>query len=197
MISGMRSELQPLLTVAGYLPFKSLRHALAINQRLNSYGVQAIRIHKAHVATKRGNGAASLLSKFLDPTKNQELSDAEIAQEASNLIVAGSDTTAVSLTYLIWAVLRPLNSDIREKLTDEISTMPLNARASDLSSLSYLRAVVDETLRLYGAAPGSLPRVVPSGGAVLGQYYIPGGVTVSTQAFTMHRDPDIFVDPET
>ncbi|KAJ9665637.1 hypothetical protein H2201_004329 [Coniosporium apollinis] len=196
MISGMRSELQPLLKIASYLPLRSLRHALAIDERLNSYGHEAIQNHKAYIATRQGPGATSLFSKFLDPKKNQELSDAEIEQEASNLIVAGSDTTAVSLTYLIWAVLRPDNNHIREKLMDEISTLPLDARGSDLTSLQYLKAVVDEALRLYGAAPGSLPRIVPGAGTVLGPYHIPGGVTVSTQAFTIHRDPNIFRDPE-
>ncbi|TKA71971.1 hypothetical protein B0A49_05334 [Cryomyces minteri] len=196
MIAGIRSELQPLLTIASYLPLKVLRHVLDIDRRLWSYGDEAISNLKVHIARKQGHAAPSLFSKFLDPTKNQELTDPEIAQEASNLIVAGSDTTAASLTYFVWAVLHPNNIHVRRRLMDEISTVPANARASDLSSLQYLRAVVDETLRLYGAAPGSLPRVVPSAGVVLSQYPIPGGVTVSTQAFTMHRDPDIFKDPE-
>ena len=34
------------------------------------------------------------------------LDDSAIAREAQNLIIAGTDTTSVTLTYLIWAVLR-------------------------------------------------------------------------------------------
>ncbi|KAK4981041.1 hypothetical protein LTR28_007969 [Elasticomyces elasticus] len=196
MIAGMRSELRPLFTIASYIPWGTLQHTLAIDKRLSSYGEKAVQNHKAHVVTEKGPGATSLFSKFLDPAKNQELSDADIAQEASNLIVAGSDTTAVSLTYLVWAVLHPANGHVRKTLESEIDRLPPDARASDLTALPYLRAVVDETLRLYGAAPGSLPRVVPAAGTTLGPYHIPGGVTVSTQAFTMHRDPSIFVDPE-
>ncbi len=59
-----------------------------------------------------------------------------------------------------------------------------------------MNKVIDETLRLYSAAPGSLPRIVPAGGAILGGYHIPGGTTVSTQAYTFHRNPKIFPNPE-
>jgi len=100
------------------------------------------------------------------------------------------------LTYLVWAVLHPKTNHVRTTLLQEIGTLPTDAKASDISSLPYLKAVGDETLRLYGAAPGSLPRIVPGKSAVLGPYNLPGGVTVSTQAFTMHRNPDIFKDPE-
>jgi cytochrome P450 len=35
-----------------------------------------------------------------------ELTDDDIRKEASNFILAGADTTAITLTYLVWAVLK-------------------------------------------------------------------------------------------
>lgn len=45
---------------------------------------------------------------------------------------------------------------------------------AQLEKLPYLNCVIDEALRLYGAAPGSLPRSAPKGGFTLPSgYFIP------------------------
>lgn len=198
MISGIRSELPVPFAIASLLPIPALRHARQLVPRLHAYGEKAIQNLRAHTFSKIEGVAVppSLFSKFLDTDKNQGLSDYEIAREASNLIVAGSDTTAISLTYLIYTVLLPENASIKHALLEEIARLPEATSAAELGKLTYLRAVVDESLRLFGAAPATLPRVVPKEGAVLGEYELPSGTTVGTQAFTIHRDPAIFEDPE-
>lgn len=77
-----------------------------------------------------------------------------------------------------------------------MAALPEDFTETDLEALPLLNAVIEEALRLYGAAPGSLPRVVPRGGAALGGYFIPEGTTVCTQAFTLHRDSNLFPNPE-
>jgi cytochrome P450 len=66
---------------------------------------------------------------------------------------------------------------------------------AELEAAPILNSVLNETLRLYGAAPGALPRIVPSRGLAVGEHHIPAGVEVSTQAYTNHRDPAVFPDP--
>lgn len=195
VISGVRVELSWLYAVASILPLKAVQDALRLPTRLQAYGRTAIEKHKEAVA--QNPELKSIFGRFLDPKRQQtEISDQEIAIEAANFIVAGSDTTAVSLTYLVWAVLRPANRKVHERLCEEVASLPVGASAKEIGSLPYLGNVITETLRLYGAAPGSLPRIVPSGGATLGETYLPEGVTVSTQAYSIHRDPAIFQDPE-
>jgi cytochrome P450 len=196
MISGIRSELPLPIKLAGYLPIPSIQHALTLRKRLDAYGAQAIANHKAVVQANPSAADSGLFARFMDPKRNAELSDVEIAEEASNLIVAGSDTTAVSLTYLVWALLKPENSIVREKLLAEIAPLSPSAGMAEISTLPFLKATVDEALRLYGAAPGSQPRVVLEGGAMLGSYALPAGVVVSTQAYTLHRDARIWREPE-
>lgn len=198
MLSGIKAEMGPLFTAVSWLPIPALQHTLNFHQRQKAYCANVIRVNKANVYAKEVSAdEVSLFAKFFDPSKNQELGDEEVAHEASNLTVAASDTTAVSLTYLVYTVLRPENRIIKEKLLEEVNGLPLDASASDLGSLTYLRAVIDESLRLFGAAPGSLPRMVPEGGTTFGQYFLSAGTTVSTQAYTIHRDLRIFEDPET
>ncbi|KIW68485.1 hypothetical protein PV04_04427 [Phialophora macrospora] len=196
MISGVGAELGPLLKIAKWLPSRSVQDSLAITKRLDQYGLMAIANLKKHVTTAGDKGPGSLFTRFLDPAKNQELSLPEISVEASNLIVAGSDTTAVSLTYLIWSLHRLQHRHIKQKLLEEFAEVPIDAPLAVLDQLPYLHAVINESLRLYGAAPGSLPRVTPKGGFKLGGHYIPEDTIVSTQAYTMHRDESIFKDAD-
>uniref|UniRef100_A0A0B7KF85 Cytochrome P450 n=1 Tax=Bionectria ochroleuca TaxID=29856 RepID=A0A0B7KF85_BIOOC len=47
------------------------------------------------------------------------------------------------------------------------------------------------------AVPGNLPRVVPDGGISLEGYAVPEGIEVETQAYSLHRDPNVLPDPLT
>lgn len=122
------------------------------------------------------------------------LSDIEIGSEAQGYIVGGSDNTAITLTYLVWAVCR--NEKIQNVLVRELDTLPTNFGDDELKELQFLNQIVNETLRLYATNPSSRPRNPPPPGANLGGYWIPSGVTVSTQAYSLHRDTRIFPDPE-
>lgn len=123
----------------------------------------------------------------------------EIRDEAMIYILAGSDTTALTLTYLVWAVCR--DAAIRDRLVRELAGLPGGGGGGSLADaelrrLPYLNQVVDEALRLYASAPAGLPRVVPRGGATLAGHALPAGTVVSTQAYSMHRIEGVFPDPE-
>lgn len=105
------------------------------------------------------------------------------------MIVVGSDTSAVNLTYLIWSVLRPRNQEVRERLMAEIENVPVDATVTELGTLKYLKGLVYEALRLYGAVSATLPR---PGGVELGEYFIPEETTVSAQSYTMCQQEDIY-----
>lgn len=135
----------------------------------------------------------TLLTKLFDAGE-EGLSDPEIRDEAQGYIVAGSDTTAVTLTYLVYSVCR--DEKIRNRLVDEVASLPEGFTEKDARELPYLEQVINETLRLYSAIPAALPREVPPEGAHLAGYQLPGGVTVSTQAYSFHRDQTIFPEPE-
>jgi cytochrome P450 len=117
-----------------------------------------------------------------------------IIKEALAFLVAGRDTTAVTATYLIWAVLK--HPEVHDRLKDELTNkLDEECTISDIQSLPYLHCVIQETLRLYGAVSTALQRTAPQGGCQVGEVFVPEGTTVTTQAFTMHRNLDIFDDP--
>lgn len=190
--AGLRTELSPLTSILYYIPLPSIKYFLGSTARVTGYGTAAIQ--KSKTLTEKGETRGTIFSKMLsEADTGSGLSDAEIEREASNFIVAGSDTTAVTLTYLCWAVLK--HPSIKARLLEEVSGLQENFSSTDARNLPYLGLVIKETLRLYGAAPGSLPRTVPASGRTLGGYFMPEGTTVSTQAFTLHRDLNIFERP--
>ncbi|PSR82331.1 cytochrome P450 [Coniella lustricola] len=123
-----------------------------------------------------------------------ELDQLEIISNAVNFIANGTETTANTLTYLIWAVCR--HPETRMQLLEELDALSVDELDDQhLRRLSFLSQVVEETLRLYPAVAGGLLRTVPAEGAEIAGHWIPGGTTVSCQAYSMHRDPKIFPNP--
>jgi cytochrome P450 len=143
------------------------------------------------------NGSTlNVFGQMLEASDNSEktsLTGDDVREEAKNFIIAGSDTTAVTLTYLVWAVLK--DPALQNMLEEEVAQLSDNLDPVELEAAPMLNSVINETFRLYSAAPSSLPRVVPSQGMEVGGYSIPGGVEVSTQAYTTHRDPSVWSDP--
>lgn len=87
------------------------------------------------------------------------------------------------------------NDEVERTLVSEVTKLTDRYTDKELKTAPYLNQVIYETLRVYAAAPSALPRDVPLGGAEVDGYWIPGGTTVCIQAYSLHRDPNIFPDP--
>lgn len=86
---------------------------------------------------------------------------------------------------------------LREELAPAMANIDDGAAIySRIKDLKYLRACIDEALRLRPALPPGLPREVPKGGAQIAGHFIAEGVAVSVPAYTVHRDPQIYPEPE-
>jgi cytochrome P450 len=171
------------------LPLIALKEVFCGNDYLMNYGQEARRISK-------GSQDDKSIFSFVNKEAEKEgghLDETDVLLESQALLVAGSDTTAISRTYLVWAVLS--HPTWQRELEDEVGALQPDFTDADLEKLPVLSAVIGETLRLYGAAPGGLPRVVPEGGARMNGYHLPAGTTVSTQSYTLHRNAELFPQP--
>lgn len=66
--------------------------------------------------------------------------------------------------------------DINKRLREELATLAKPYSGPDLASLSYMDAVIRETLRVFPPAPSAMPRVVPSEGLTMDGVHYPPGV---------------------
>ena len=191
MGAGIMVEM-PFLRLLRFIPIASIQEMFNANDFILKGAGRAVDMARSRT------GEANIFAKVIEDCEKEgdgHIDDMDVRIEAMNVIIAGTDTTGVTLTYLTWAVLQ--RPDLQAALEHEVTGLRDDFTENDLIDLTLLNAVIEETLRLYGAAPSSLPRVVPCGGTNLGGHYIPQGVTVDTQAFTLHRDPSIFSDPLT
>ena len=115
----------------------------------------------------------------------------QIAAECMNHLAAGIDTTGDALCFLMYQLSLPQSSKIQDKLTAEL----LLTNGTPLDGLPYLEAVVKEGLRCFPPIPMSQPRYVPDGGREIDGYFIPAGVIVSCQAWSVHQlNEHVFVE---
>jgi cytochrome P450 len=62
----------------------------------------------------------------------------------------------------------------------------------EAQDMSYLQACIKEALRLHPAVGMPLERVVPEGGATLGDHWFRGGTVVGVNAWVLHRNQSVF-----
>jgi cytochrome P450 len=116
-----------------------------------------------------------------------------VPAECKDHLAAGVDTTGDSLCFLMYHLSLPTASSkrVQSLLRDELTSNP----STPFDQLPYLDAVVKEALRCFPAIPMSMPRYVPRGGATIEGFWLPAQTIVSCQAYTLHKDPNVFPDP--
>ncbi|KAB2571466.1 putative cytochrome P450 [Lasiodiplodia theobromae] len=141
-------------------------------------------------------------SKISEPYANRN----EIACEMFSASSAAHETSGNTLTYVYWELSR--RPHLQTKLRQELLALdpPLELQSKDaanmpstksLLALPLLNAIIMETLRLYPAVPGPQPRVTPHPRNSLGGFdNIPAGVVVQCYAYALHRNQDVFPEPE-
>ncbi|XP_042484423.1 cytochrome P450 CYP82D47-like [Macadamia integrifolia] len=121
--------------------------------------------------------------------------DTIIKATVVTLIVAGSDSTSLSLTWALSLLLN--NRHVLGKAQDELDNYVGRDRhvdESDIKNLVYLQAIVKETLRLYPAAPIPVPHQAMEDCQV-GGYHVPKGTKLLVNIWKLQRDPRVWLDP--
>lgn len=128
--------------------------------------------------------------------KPHNLEWGEILAEISIMMNAGSDTTAISLRNVMFFLLK--NPQCMEKLRVEVDTVldedEVVAPYAKVKHLPYLRACLDESLRMLPPVIFALPRRTPPEGTTILGEYIPGDTSVSMSAYMVHHNESIFKD---
>lgn len=114
-----------------------------------------------------------------------------------DLLVAGSDTSATTISWLLLYILH--NNELEAKLHFEIDAVIGRNRApslEDRSNMPYTEATILEALRIATVAPLGIPRSVPRD-VIFRGYWIPKDTTIITNLNSSMMDPQIWREPET
>lgn len=195
----------PIISIlAGVLVLPMLRKRL---------GIMSYTKDKIEKRIDQGTDRPDFMSYVLRHNDEKGMSREEIQATFNVLMIAGSETTATLLagcTYLLQKhprVRQKLHAEIRDTFLDDKEITMLS-----VSHLTYLDAVIGESLRLYPPVPIALSRMTPPEGAAICGHWVPGNVcllqmrlsylltviqvSVGIPQFAAYTSPLNFVEPD-
>ena len=141
-------------------------------------------------------GRVDVLSMLLSARyeTGQPLPDNVIRDEMYTLMLAGHETTAATMAWVINRLLTHPN--VMERASAEIVSVLVGATldASHVGKLKYVEAVINETMRLDPVIPNfgrTLTRPLKIAGREL-----PAGVTIAPCIYLVHRRPELWPNPD-
>ncbi|MCJ1267190.1 hypothetical protein MMC22_007075 [Lobaria immixta] len=132
-----------------------------------------------------------IMCTLLEPYEETKPTEHDIKMlrgDSQLIVVAGSDTTATTLTHIFHELAR--NNEHISRLREEIL---LHTSSSDqvldqkLHYLDHLHGVILETLRLHPPIPSALQRFTPPEGLEISQTHIPANVKVWCSQYAIGR----------
>ncbi|KAJ7485211.1 cytochrome P450 [Mycena galericulata] len=136
----------------------------------------------------------SFLTHLVQATDDKDV----IRDSIFNILIAGRDTTAATLTFGVYMLAE--HPDIMARLRGEILNTVGSSRMptyDDLRNMKYLRAFINETLRLYPPVPidqrvsksaTTWPPIKPGDKPL----YVPAHTIARYSVFWMHRRTDLW-----
>ncbi|MEL6769426.1 MAG: cytochrome P450, partial [Pseudomonadota bacterium] len=100
--------------------------------------------------TSRREGGEDMLDGLLAIRDgDRALTDEELEAEAKTLMSAGFETTAITFAWALWLLANHPEAQARAREEASAATADGPPSLQDLERLPFLKAVIDETLRLY------------------------------------------------
>lgn len=168
-------------------------------QSIDEYLSNIIKTRKLELLNQQRDGSGTphddLLSRFMK--KKESYSDTFLQHVALNFILAGRDTSSVALSWFFWLVIQ--NPKVEEKILQELCTVLMETRGNDpckwvedplvfdeVDRLTYLKAALSETLRLYPSVPEDSKHVV-SDDILPNGTFVPAGSSVTYSIYAIGR----------
>ncbi|KAK2051346.1 cytochrome P450 [Colletotrichum caudatum] len=128
--------------------------------------------------------------------KTGKISQRDMVNHLANNLLAGSDTTGISLRAVVYYIIR--TPRVYEKLTREIDEADKAGRLSrfvtyqESLQLPYFQVTIKEAMRVHPAVGFPLERFVPINGAEACGYKLTAGTNVSISPPVVHMNKSVF-----
>lgn len=192
----MQNRLRAPVMLPTWVPTPEHRRALKAKKYLNDLIRSMIETRREEEAEEGWVDHGDLLSILLQAHEDGEsMSDQQVIDELQTLFVAGHETTSNALTWT-WYLLSQ-HPDVEAKMHEEIDRV-LQGRPvtfDDLMHLPYTMQVIKESMRIY--PPVWTLNVRQAKEAVeFDGYHLPAGTMVFIPPYVVHRNPEVFPEPE-
>ncbi|KAL3431443.1 cytochrome P450 [Aspergillus tetrazonus] len=128
-----------------------------------------------------------------------ERSPERLAKEAQVLLGGGTASTARTIAFASFYIVdRPdIRSRLRDELRETMAGWPERVPSwAELERVTYLQAIIKESLRLSYGVMHRLPRISPDLAIQYGDYTVPAGTPVGMSAYLMHSDASVYPSPD-
>lgn len=145
---------------------------------------------------QKGNAPDCFLRDFLQSPEGESFTDTERRVILSELLTAGSETTATALHWFFKAVV--LYPDFIKSAQEELDRVVGRDRLpnwEDRPNLPYIKAVVEENHRWGPVAPIGVMHATSETDTYRGAT-IPSGTSVLYNSFAIHHNNEYYRDPE-
>jgi unspecific monooxygenase len=191
------------LSVVG--PLAPVRRVVAGSARQHRADVALMEGIVDEVIQARRDGAApdapdllGLMLRTAHPETGRRLDPVNIRQQVITFMVAGHETTSGALSFALYYLTRDPQALARAQA--EVDTLWGEAddpepAFTDIPKLRYVRAALDEALRLWPTAPGYV-RAARTDTVLGGKYRMNQGDWAMVLLPLLHRDPLVWPDPD-
>ncbi|KAI9028827.1 cytochrome P450, partial [Phycomyces nitens] len=145
------------------------------------------------------NSEKDLLTLMLESEQGNTLSAIELRSNMCVFFAAGHETTANALSFAIYFMA--LYPDVQRKAREEAYKILGDAQEDIIptidqtKSMEYINAVIKETLRSHSPGLSTFARQATKD-TELGGVLIPKGTMVTIDIFSLHRNPNVWNNPE-
>ncbi|MEZ4591452.1 MAG: cytochrome P450 [Chloroflexota bacterium] len=172
---------------------------LPSTRTINKHTAVLTNVVHSIIQERRKSGLASedllgMLMTARDEDTGEGMSDQQLHDEVMTIMLAGHETTAVSLAWTFYLlsehpnVLAELEAEVDGVLNGRLPTI------DDVPSLVYTTMVLEESMRLYPPAY-AIARWGHDEDEV-GGYYLPKDAVVTLSPYVTHRHPDFWDQPD-
>ncbi|KAF8631752.1 hypothetical protein AX15_002208 [Amanita polypyramis BW_CC] len=165
-----------------------------VREALTKKRVGAFTEKTAGEAGERLREGEALLDHLVRVTEDPKV----LKDETLNILIAGRDTTASTLSFTIYllAIHPHVTVRLRQEILDKVGSTRM-PDPNDIKDMKYLRAVINETLRLFPVVPFNVRDSIkattwPNPDPTQKSFYIPARTKCAYSVFMMHRRKDLW-----
>lgn len=184
-------DVDTLLEQSGENPFAFLtddptRDVQVVLKYRSLMGVLLKLIQDRRTTTKKYNDFVSVFIDARDKETGEGMTDKELLDEVMTMIVAGHETSAITLTWVWYFIAKYQKVD--KTIQDELVRSGIKGAPgfNDLDKIPYIKQVTEEALRLYPPVWLYSRKAIEAD--KLGDYPIPAGADIFISPYYLHRN---------
>ena len=182
-----------------WVPTRSNRRFSTANRRLRTLLTDVIDGYRSRgvgeTEGEEGRGdLISILMRARDDDTGAGMTNEQLRDEATTLVIAGSETTGNTLAWACYLLAQHPQLQARLQAEADLVLAGADADYETVSRLPFTRAVITETLRLYSPV-----WILPRRALVdveLDGHLLPAGSRMFFSPYALNRDPRLHRDPD-